>query len=113
MRSTVGIVAAVLFLASCCVAQESDTDVVYLKNGGVMHGVIIEMIPNKSVKLRSNDGNVYVFTMDEIERIAKEPVLSQGVESWYLYFALGYGMPYYASSLQETVDRLTPGPEGV
>ena len=30
-----------------------------------------------------------------------EPTQDQGIESWYLHFAVGYGKPFYASSLQE------------
>jgi len=47
-------------------------DVVYLKNGGVRRGIIIEQIPGKSLKIKTNDGSVYVFKMDEIEKITKE-----------------------------------------
>jgi hypothetical protein len=107
MRYLMIICAMGLMLVSYCLGQESNEDVIYLKNGGIMHGTIIEMIPNKSVKLRSKDGNVYVFSMDEIERVAKEPVTKSEVETWYLYFALGYGKPFYASGLQEKVDQLS------
>ncbi len=106
MHYIASIVALAVMLVSFCLGQESNEDVIYLKNGGIMHGTIIEMIPNKTVKLRSNDGNVHVFSVDEIERIVKEPAGTTGVESWYLYFALGYGQPFYASGLQETVDQL-------
>jgi len=114
MRYLIGILAVGLILTSFCPAQESYEDVVYLKNGGIMHGKIIEMIPEKSVKLQTRDGNVHVFEMAEIERIKKETVPSDTVaqeprnkiESWYLYFALGYGKAYYPDPLQLTVDAL-------
>ena len=47
-------------------------DVVYLKNGSIIRGMIIEQIPNKSIKIQTKDGNVFVFEMDEIEKITKE-----------------------------------------
>ena len=47
-------------------------DVVYLKNGGVRRGLIIEQIPGESLKIKTNDGSVYVFKMDEIAKITKE-----------------------------------------
>jgi hypothetical protein len=47
-------------------------EVVYLKNGGIVRGVIIEQIPNAQLKIQTRDGNVFVFQMNEIERITKE-----------------------------------------
>lgn len=53
-------------------AQDSYQDVVYLKNGGIMRGLIIEQIPNKSIKLQTADKNVFVYQIDEIEKMTKE-----------------------------------------
>ena len=50
-------------------------DVVYLKNGGLIRGTIIEQIPGESLKIQTRDGNVFVYTMDEIAKISKEPVM--------------------------------------
>jgi hypothetical protein len=47
-------------------------DVVYLKNGGLVRGMIIEQMPNVQLKIQTRDGNVFVYKMDEIEKIAKE-----------------------------------------
>jgi flagellar hook protein FlgE len=47
-------------------------EVVYLKNGGIVRGVIIEQIPNVQLKIQTMDQNVFVFKMDEIEKITKE-----------------------------------------
>ena len=54
-------------------AQSNYQDVVYLKNGGIIRGIIIEQIPNKSVKIEIIGGNIFVFQMDEIEKITREP----------------------------------------
>lgn len=54
--------------------QNNYQDVVYLKNGSVIRGVIIEQVPNKSIKIETAERNVFVFQMDEIERITKEQV---------------------------------------
>jgi hypothetical protein len=48
-------------------------DVVYLKNGSVIHGTIIEEVPNKSIKIETSDGNIFFYQMDEIEKLTKEP----------------------------------------
>ena len=50
-------------------------DVVHLKNGGLIRGTIIEQIPGESLKIQTRAGNVFVYTMDEIAKISKEPVM--------------------------------------
>jgi hypothetical protein len=47
-------------------------DVVYLKNGGVLRGAILEQIPNVSLKIQIIGNNIFVVKMDEVERIVKE-----------------------------------------
>ncbi len=51
-------------------------DVVYLKNGAVIRGIIIEQVPNKTVEIKSNDNNYLIFKMDEIQKITKENKLT-------------------------------------
>lgn len=55
-------------------AQQME-DVVYLKSGGVIRGMIIEQIPGESLKIKTRDGNVFVYAMDEIAKMSKEPVM--------------------------------------
>jgi hypothetical protein len=52
-------------------AQELQ-DVVYLKNGSIIRGIIIEQIPNKTLKIKTADGSVFVYQMDDIARITRE-----------------------------------------
>lgn len=47
-------------------------DVVYLKNGSIIRGIIIEQVPNQSIKIETPDRNVFVYKMDEIEKMTKE-----------------------------------------
>ena len=63
-----------LFTLSCSSlsAQVDYHDVVYLKNGSIIHGIIIEQAPNKYIKIKTTDNNVWVFQMEEIEKITKE-----------------------------------------
>jgi len=46
--------------------------VVYLKNGSVIKGVIIEQVPDVSLKIKTSDGSLIVCQMNEVDRIAKE-----------------------------------------
>ena len=52
--------------------QRNYQDVVYLKDGGIIRGEIIEQVPNKLIKIEMEDRNVFVYQMSEIEKITKE-----------------------------------------
>jgi hypothetical protein len=58
-------------------AQTDYQDVIYLKNGGIIRGMIIEQIPNKTLKIETVDRNVFVFQIDEIEKITREPTVNR------------------------------------
>ena len=47
-------------------------DVVYLKNGSVIKGSVIEMIPNQSIKVQTADGSLFVYQMNEVDRIERD-----------------------------------------
>ena len=76
----------IAFTATSQVFAQQMEDVVYLKNGGIVRGTIIEQIPGESLKIQTRDGNVLVFAMDEIARLSKDfaadtsPSASVGVE---------------------------------
>lgn len=63
---------ALLIAAISTQAQSGYEDVVYLKNGGIIRGTIIEQIPNESIKIKTKDRNIFVYKMDEILKITKE-----------------------------------------
>lgn len=58
-------------------AQGAYKEVVYLNNGSVIKGIIIEQVPNESVKIQTADGSVFVYPMSEIQKITKELVESE------------------------------------
>jgi hypothetical protein len=49
-------------------------DVVYLKNGSIIRGDIVEQILNKSVKIQTANGSYSVYNMSEIEKIIKDTI---------------------------------------
>lgn len=53
-------------------AQNNDQDVVYLKNGGIIRGVITEQ-GDQSLKIETIGRNVFVYQLNEIEKLSKEP----------------------------------------
>ena len=68
----------VLVLSSVVMfAQSNMREVVYLKNGSVIKGVILEQVPNESIKVQTADGSVFVYPMADVERITKETVETQ------------------------------------
>lgn len=48
------------------------SDVIYLKNGSVIKGDIVEQVPGKSLKVKTSDGSLFVCAFDDVERITKE-----------------------------------------
>jgi len=54
-------------------AQTTYQDVVMLKTGNVVRGTIIERSADQSIKIQTTDNNIFVFSMDEIEKITSEP----------------------------------------
>jgi len=67
-----------LFISSFCYAQSNLIDVVYLKNGSMIRGIIIEQVPNQSLKIRTSDGSVFVYNISDVEKMTREePVVQQ------------------------------------
>jgi hypothetical protein len=52
--------------------KQENEDVVYLKNGSIIRGIIVEQIPNVSIKIKTREENVFIYKMDEVEKITKE-----------------------------------------
>lgn len=57
-------------------SQNNLEEVVYLKNGSIIRGTIIEQIPNESLKIQTKDGNIFVYKSDEIEKLTKEGIVN-------------------------------------
>lgn len=47
-------------------------DVIYLKNGSIIRGIIVEQVPNESIKIETRDGNLFFYRIDEIQKMTKE-----------------------------------------
>ena len=53
-------------------AQRAIQEIVYLKNGSIIRGDIIEQIPNESLKIQTADGNIFFYKIEEVAKITKE-----------------------------------------
>ncbi len=60
-----------IFLSVGLFASES-TETIYLKDGSVINGMVVEEIPGVSVKVQTSDGSIILCLIDEVEKIAKE-----------------------------------------
>lgn len=66
-------VISAVFISNNIYAQDKTQDVIYYKNGTVLHGEILEIKANESITLKSNCGDTWVISQSEIDRVTKEP----------------------------------------
>ena len=90
MKKVLLLLLLLLAVPAASMAQEM-REVVYLKDGSVIKGVVIEQVPGQSLKIQTADGSVFVYAMSEVERITKEalpsPLVRSGVQRGYRGFA--------------------------
>lgn len=48
---------------------QNNQEIVYLKNGDKVKGIIIEEIPNTSIKVKTSNGSILVYSIHEIGKI--------------------------------------------
>jgi hypothetical protein len=68
---SVFVVLAVL-VTSISFAQQTQVDILYLKNGSIIRGQLVEM-SGGNVKIKTADGSLFVYSMAEVEKMVKEP----------------------------------------
>ena len=78
MKHIYGLFFLFLFFDSIIFAQK-DNDVVYLKDGSIIRGMIIEQSPNEYIKIKSGE-NVFVYEINEIEKMIKESIPDAKIE---------------------------------
>ncbi len=81
------------FVVNVVAFAQTYQEVVYLRNGSVIRGVIVEQIPNVSLKIQTADGSIFAYQMDEVEKITKElAVTSTKSRNTSAFAANGYKM---------------------
>ncbi|MBP5526250.1 MAG: hypothetical protein J6Y11_11695 [Paludibacteraceae bacterium] len=63
---------AVMLISSISAFSQSFSELVYLKNGSVIKGDIVELLPDSLIKIEVADGSVYAFEYKEIEKISRD-----------------------------------------
>ncbi len=76
MKQKITLLLAFLCINAVFAQNKIQEDIVYLKNGGVLRGSILEQIPNESLKIQIVGNNIFVLKMDEVARIVKENAVS-------------------------------------
>jgi hypothetical protein len=93
MKNTKYILAiGILLAAFTTFAQSNMEDVMYLKNGSVYRGNIIEQTPGESYKIQIAGGSIFFVTVAEVQKIIKEPIQQNTIA--YGREDRDYGMGY-------------------
>ena len=66
------ILLAALFSCTLLTFAQHTAEVVYLKNGSIIKGNLIEAVPNESVKIQTIDGSIFVYKMSEVSKIVRQ-----------------------------------------
>ncbi|MBA4321884.1 MAG: hypothetical protein C0408_03605 [Odoribacter sp.] len=70
--------------------SQKTRDVLYLKNGSVINGTLIEITDNQ-YKIRTSDLSLFVFSASEVDKFVKEAPLFEGRKKEGMGFALEAG----------------------
>ena len=62
---------AVMLIVSMSVFSRTSPETVYLKNGSIINGEIIEYQPDKQVKILTADNSVFVCNVEDIEKVTR------------------------------------------
>ena len=62
-----------LMVSTEAVSQQME-DVIYLKDGSIIRGVIIEQVPGVRVKIQTRGENIFVYLPEQIDKIMEEPM---------------------------------------
>jgi len=66
-----------LMMLSTIIYAQNSRDVVYLKNGSVIKGTIVEIIPGATIKIKTSDGSIFIYPMEDVLRTEKEESTSE------------------------------------
>jgi hypothetical protein len=81
-KNIIAIFITITCFSSILMAQPEETeDIIYLKNGSIIHGMIIEQVFNVSTTIETKDGKVFVFKTDEIREIIRRQIKTDKIIS--------------------------------
>ncbi|MGH1336469.1 MAG: hypothetical protein ACRBFS_10105 [Aureispira sp.] len=74
--STLIIFAISCFLSAAAWAQTTLEDVVYLKNGSILRGQVLEYDPSANIKIQIKGGSILVYASSDVLKMEKETVVA-------------------------------------
>jgi len=86
-----------LIITGFNLSAQRTKDVLYLKNGSIIYGKLIE-IRNDNYKIQVADGSIFTFTSAEVEKFTKESPVYDGRKSGGFGFAIEGGLLVGAQS---------------
>jgi len=89
MKKIILLFVLLLSMGSLCMAQGS-VDVLYLKDGSVIRGQVLEVIPEKTIKIRTYDGSVFVYSIDLVEKISVDDSITENTSKRSNYASSSY-----------------------
>jgi hypothetical protein len=87
----ISFISILLFITVLQSSGQKVKDVIYLKNGSMIYGTLIE-ISNNQYKLKGSDGSIFIYSSDEVDRYAKEAPEFAGRKKAGMTFALEAGL---------------------
>ncbi len=100
----------ILLFVNVIAFSQNYEDVVILKNGSEIHGIIIEQKPNHYIKIQSGR-NTFVYNFDEIELMKKELItgtisnkIKSDIENKKHSIGIGFGTNKTFNLIQYTYD---------
>ena len=86
------------FVANAPLFAQQTEDVVYLKNGDIVWGTIVEQIPSESLKIQTADGSVFVYAMNEISKIVRESAMGTEEAATGIEIGTLFGLSHLSSN---------------
>ena len=99
----------ILFIGNNLIAQTNYQEIVYLKNGSIIKGIVLEQIPNVSLKMKTSDGNIFIYEMKDVEKITKEEIIGITKNSDKYDSVITTSTSYRSPGLSTFLSFLVPG----
>jgi hypothetical protein len=80
-----------LIITGINLSAQRTKDVLYLKNGSIIYGKLLE-IKDDNYRIKTSDGSIFVYTAMEVERFAKESPVYDGRKTGGFGFAFEGGL---------------------
>lgn len=73
MKRLLFVLVSLMLMGAAAMAQNY-RDVVYLKNGSIIKGVVLEQVTGGDIKIQTADGSLFVYPSDQVIKVVKEVV---------------------------------------